>query len=360
MKMNSIFGKTGLGVAALSLLLVVGCSKSAENLAVVNGEAITEEEFHSYLKVKPEVQVIVGNGQIVSARVAETIGFQALQDLVRQRMVIQLAKDMKVEPTEKDVLAEVEFQRKRNANFVKDLLAQGLTLDQIKRSLKVDLAREKLLTRSITITTAEVEKFIKENPNQFIQPALVDSRWIFVKDDRGRRDVDRSLQSGAKFETVAVKFSQAPQASQNGGVFPQRVVSSIGAAPIRDILNNTPPGKESEWVKLTDGWAKFFVEERTAEKKLDITETDRLWLRRQLAVQRGLQSNDLDKRLLDKLKTSKIDISMRELKAPWETAMERLKEAAEDANKVKSPTDEASPTATTGGATGTPAAPTGN
>ena len=36
--------------------------------------------------------------------------------------------------------------------------------------------------------------------------------------------------------------------------------------------------------------------------------------RRQIAVQKGLQANDLDKRLLDKLKESKTNVSLRELK----------------------------------------------
>lgn len=343
MKTNSLFGKTWVGIAALAMLAVVGCSKGPDNIAVVNGEAITQEEFNSYLKVKPEVQIVLQNGQITSARVAETLGFQALQDLIRQRVIVQLSKDMKVEPTDKEVNDEVEFQRKRDANFVTNLLEQGLTLDQVRRSLKVDLAREKLLTRSVTVTPEEVETYIKKNPNLFLQPALVDSRWIFVKDEKGQRDVDRALQAGGSFETVATKYSQAPQAQQNGGVFPQRVTSMIGSKEIKDILDSTPAGKESAWVKLQDGFAKFFVENRTAEKRLEVKDTDRIWLRRQLAVQQGLQANDLDKRLLDKLKASKININLRELKKPWETAIERLKEASEDANKVKSPTDGATP-----------------
>ena len=64
----------------------------------------------------------------------------------------------------------------------------------------------------------------------------------------------------------------------------------------------------------------------------------------------------MDKRLLDKLKASKIKVNLRELKKPWETAIERLKEASEDANKVKSPTDGATPS----GAAPAPSPTTGN
>ena len=72
MKKNSLFGKTWVGIAALALLAVVGCSKGPENVAVVNGDAITQDEFASYMKVKPEVQIVLQNGQVTSARVAAT------------------------------------------------------------------------------------------------------------------------------------------------------------------------------------------------------------------------------------------------------------------------------------------------
>lgn len=346
MIMKSLFGKAWIGLALLAALAATGCNRGATNVAVVNGEPITEEEFYSYLKVKPEVQITLPNGETANARVAQSLGFQALQDLVRQRVIVQLAKDMKVEPTEKQVTDEVEFQRKRDGNFVKNLMEQGLTLDQIKESLKVDLAREALLTRGITITTDEVEKYIKDNPRQFEEPELVDALWIFVRDERGRRDVDRALVGGDGFNTVAIRFSQAPGVKEQGGRFPQRVVEAIPSREVQQILRQTPEGKETDWIRLQDGWAKFKVEDKTAAKKMEITDVDRQWIKRQLAVRQGILANDLDKRLVRKLSDSKIDISVREYKGPWETLIEQMEKSteAEKSTTPQSPTQEGSPT----------------
>ncbi|MBL8060711.1 MAG: SurA N-terminal domain-containing protein [Chthonomonas sp.] len=334
---------TIFAMAALASVLITGCNKPAESVAIVNGEAITMDDFVQHLKVKPEVLVVDNNGNVGGARVAETLAFQAMQDLINQRMILQLAKDMKVEPTAKDIENEVTFQKKRDSQYVTRLLDRGLSLQAIKASIKVDLARENLLTHSIKVTDQEVSDWIKNNPEAFVVPMTVDSLWIFVKDDRGRRDVDRALQAGGNFETVASRYSEAPQAKTNGGQFPQRVPELVPAKEIQDILKTVPAGKESAWVQLQDGWAKFFIQSRTPSSKKEVTDTDRVLIKRRMAAERGRIANDLEKRLRDKLQNAKITISMRELKKPWEAAVEALKNQTEDQNRVKSPTDESSP-----------------
>lgn len=281
------------------------------------------EQFYNYLEAKPEVQVVLANGQTTTARVSSTLGFQALQDMIRQRIIVQLAKDNKLAPTPKELDAEVEFQRKRNPGFVTDLKERGLTLEQIRESLEVDLSREKLLTHDVKVTMAEVETFIKNNRAQFTTPELLDAKWIFVTNDAKKREVDRELLAGQNFATVARRLSDDPQAKETLGTFPQRVVNAL-PGPIQEVVKRTTEGNDTGWVQLTDGWAKFYIEKKTPEKYNEPTETDKEWLQRQLAVQKGIQSKDLDRRLLDKLKASKIDITYRELKAPWETAYKEI------------------------------------
>jgi hypothetical protein len=48
-------------------------------------------------------------------------------------------------------------------------------------------------------------------------------------------------------------------------------------------------------------------------------------VRRNLALQKGSQTTDLNKRMVDKLKSSKIDIDVPFLATPWKEASDRLK-----------------------------------
>jgi parvulin-like peptidyl-prolyl isomerase len=345
--MKPLLRLSWIGVVSVAALALTGCKSGGENLAVVNNEPITMQEFYDYLEVKPEVQVVLENGQIATVRVADTLAFQALQDLVRQRTILQLSKDMKLEPSATEVNQEVVFQRERDPQFIKNLLDRGLTKDQIEASLKVDLAREKLLTKDIKVTDEDVTKFIKDNPIQFTEPKQIEALWIFVKEEVKQRDVDRALNAGGSFATVATKYSDAPNAQENGGTFPQTIVDRL-PAELQRLFDATAEGKETGWQRLTDGWAKFYVVKKTAAKKVDVNATERKWLKRQIAVQRGLQGSDLDKRLLDKLKDADITITFRELQGPWKAAMERLENASEEetkkATKVTGQTSSASPT----------------
>src|SRR5690349_18238479 len=91
-------------LAGAALLGLAGCQGGGgSNVASINGEPITMEQFHKYLEAKPEVQVVLENGEVANARVSETLAYQALQDLIRQRMIVQLAKDMKLNPTDDEV-----------------------------------------------------------------------------------------------------------------------------------------------------------------------------------------------------------------------------------------------------------------
>lgn len=316
-------------IAAVAVASLTGCGGRSSNvIAVVNGQSITQDQFYNYLEAKPEVQIITQDGQTATARVQGTLAFQALQDLVRQQIIVQLAKDNGVSPTPQEIDAEVEFQRKREPEFVTQLKDRGLTLDQIKESLEVDLSREKLLTKDIKVEDSEVETYIKNNREMFTVPATFDAKWIFVQAEAKRREVDRELNSGSSFSTVARRLSDDPNAKDTLGQFPNRVVAGL-PAQIQEVVNKTQEGKETDWIQLSDGWAKFYIEKKAAEKYNEPNDTEKTWLKRQLAVRKGLQSKDLDRRLLDKLKASKINIVYRELQNPWETAFKEIEKMSD-------------------------------
>lgn len=324
---------SGLGVAAAIVLSGCGGSKS-QTLATVNGDKITMDQFYAYLEAKPEVQVVLENGQVATARVSETLAFQALQELIRQRIILQLAKDDKLAPTPKDIENEVQFQRGREPNFILNLRERGLTTDQMKESLAVDLAKERLLSKGIEFSDADVDAFIKANPQRFVRPAAVEAKWIFVKTDSDKRVVDRELQSGSSFSSVARRYSKDPNAKQNLGYFPRTDVDNL-PPDIQKPLKETAIGRESDWIKLSDGWAKFSVDKRTAPEKIVMNKFEKEWLKRQLIMQKGLQNNDLDRKLLDKLKTSDINVAYAELQTPWKNAFNRLKEVDSEESTEK-------------------------
>ncbi|MCB8932158.1 MAG: SurA N-terminal domain-containing protein [Fimbriimonadaceae bacterium] len=323
MKKTILFGIA----ASLAALFVAGCGRGGGGeLAVVNGEKISAEDFHKYLETKNTVTVVTPTGA-VEAQVAGSLAFQALKDLVARKVLIQLAKDEGVAPTEQDVLAELEFQKKLNPNFIKERTADGTSIQDLKEGILVSLAREKLLSKGITITKDEVDKYIANNKQMFMDPALADMQWIFVKTDAAKAAVDKELATGQPFLSVAQRLSEIPNARQDQARFPER---RIGQLPpeLQTLVNKTDELKVSDWLKLTDGWAKFYIQKKTPAKPINMDEPRKELVRRQLAQQRGSQAVDLNKRMSDKIKSSEIKVDDPTLKAPWDKAMEELKKAS--------------------------------
>lgn len=318
-------------VGALSLLAGCGGAKG-DSIAVVNGEAITMTEFNQYMALKPDIRVQTQNGA-ATLPVDGTIGFQTLQDLVAQKLTVQLAKDRGIYPTDAQISQEIEFQKKLKPNFLVALNLRGLTLEMIRKSLALDLIQEKLLTQDIKVGKEDVDKYIKANPKEFVEPERVDLQWILVRDPKIQQAVDRELSAGMSFTQVALKHSEDPNIQKTQGrVLDERTgqMPAVAGLPseIRDRVNKSREGQVTEWVRLLDGYAKFFVKKKIASRSVVMDETKREYLRRLLAKQQGQQARDLNKDILRKLKDSKIDIQAKVYQDPWKQAYEDFKQNA--------------------------------
>jgi hypothetical protein len=317
-----------VAVAALAMIAVAGCGGGTDSKAVVtvDGEPVTNEEFHQYLTTKRTVRVIVQN-QIVEVPVAETLAFQALQELATQKLILHMAADEGLLPTEKEVEAEIEFKKKVNPNYLTELKAAGYSMGQIRREVMYGLSEERLLTRGITVDKSEVDKMIENNPQQFIEPATVTLYEIMVLSDARKAQADQELAGSTPFKTVATKHTQNPN-----GPRLQYAVARL-QEPLKSALEGKPVGFVTDWIPVGNGHVRYFIDARTEEKPMDMTPEKREMLRRQLALSYGRQANDLAEQVTQKLRGSDVRISEDEatLKDMWKRFKDRLEKRAEDA-----------------------------
>jgi hypothetical protein len=317
----------GLGVALVSF---VGCNKGAgaggggDVVAVVNGTPITQQEFLHYMMLKPSVEVLSNKGP-VDARVSHSIGFQAFNDLVKQKIVVQMAKDEGVYPSDADINKEIAFRMEDNPNFVKALQAQGLDTEMIKQALAVELSQDNLIGKGITVSDADVDAYRKANPKQFTQPATLDLQWILVKTPEAKKQVDDQLSHGQRFSIVATQFSEAPDAKERQGAFATNVESQI-SPDILKVVKNVAPLHSSDWLAGSNnsGWAKFYVVNRTPASDIKMTDHLKELVKRQIRNQRGANAREMPKQLLTKEQQSKIEIKMGGLQETWDQYVKQL------------------------------------
>lgn len=309
-------------MGTFALIGGTGCGNSEPPLAIVNGQEITQDEFADYLKQKSRVRVVVNNG-VAELPVADTLAFQGLQDLIANTLLKQYATDQGVMPSAKEIADELEFRKKLRPNFVIELTSLGQTLEDIREALSLDLAKENLVTKDVTVTSEEVDKFIKDNPKEFTSPASVKMLGILVTTDADKAKVDNDLGSGQSFSSVAVRYSKFPNAAQTAGDVGERALAQL-PAELKKAVDATQVGRSTSWVKLQEGWAKFYINEKKPEKPMSLDQAQKELLRRRLAVQRGSAALDLDKRLVEKLKASKIDVKEKSLQTAWKSAYDRF------------------------------------
>lgn len=308
-----------------ALLVLCGCSQKppvsaekSQTAAIVNGEPIQLDDFYEHMMAKQTAQVL-GRGGPTEQRVVGSFGLQAMQELVDQKILLQMAKEQGVLPTEADIDAELKFQQELRPDYLKVLSDQGVSLSVVRNELRIGLAREHLLMKGITVDPKEVDDYVKAHPERFGSSEKAQVLMIELNSEADKEKADAQLKAGKPFGDVAKTLSNAPGASVSGGVYPTDDVTRMPKA-LQDIVHKTPAKSMSEWVKVGREFYRFYVSEKQAPVSIPPTPAQRELVRRDLAMKKGTVKSDFDKLFMEKLHQSKVDVQVPAIKAPWERA----------------------------------------
>lgn len=337
----------GLSLAAIA---VAGCSRgSSDTLAIVNGESVPMSEYYKTLEMKGSVVAQVdpsrlnvdpASGSIprqlteVAIDSSYRLNVQALRDCINQTVTKQLAKDEGLYPTSKDVDDEIKFQEKRKPSYVKDLSATGMSVEQIKNDLAVNMAVVRLVGKGVTVTPTEVDEYIKGNPQEFTEPEQAVLAMIEVGDAKTKDLVDQELKGGQLFTTVAQHFSIQQDGKSRGYHVPETQVQRLSPL-LKSLVAKTPEFSQTDWQYDNKGsghWFKFYVEKKVKAKPLNIDDYVKEMIKRKLLVAKGSKVNDVNKRIGDKLKASKIEIKVDYLKDPWKKVYDSMTATPKEAS----------------------------
>lgn len=326
--------KLSYAYAAVAMLTfgAVGCGKkeAAEDnntFFTINGEKVSTKEYLDFLAQKTTIIVNSSQGPQL-APTTQTVGFQGLQDLVARKVLLQLAKDQGVLPTDAEVTKELDDRTKQQSDLLQRAAQAGYTTEDIKSSIRFDLAREKLLTKGVVVTPTEVDNYIKEKPQEFTEPARATLLYVAVGSAAKKAQVDKDLAGGQSFQTVATHYSEDPRARETGARYAETDVSKMNPE-LQTIVNKTAPLKTSAWISVGPTmFVKFYVQSKTPAKPIPITPEIKERVRRDLAIQRGQLSTDLEKKQADKLQASEVTVNQPLLAKMWATVAEQAKKRA--------------------------------
>ena len=262
--MRNVSVRSACHLAGLVLLACgfLGCQRAPSTppsaaAARVNGKEIPRAEVEKYFRVRTYNQPQKPTGDAEKA-----LRLEVLRELIMGEIMAQKAAQLKLQPTEAQVDAEVRNLKGNvsEAEFKMSLDQRGLTDADFRRDISRNLAVQKLIENQVgskaQVTEADTQRFYDDNKNNFLvqepqyrvgvivvaerpNSGAANPAAGFVQGAPKIRVAAARLQGGEDFGQVARQLSEDPQTAQAGGDLgyqPAAALDRLGPAPKAALL----------------------------------------------------------------------------------------------------------------------------
>jgi len=216
------------------LAAVSACHRpnSPDVVATVNGKDIQRAELEKYYKAK-----LSDYAQTPSAEQADILRLNILKQLIEDEILWQRAAKLNLAASDEDVNAKLTEMKApfTQEEFDKQLQTRNITLDDLRRDVRRNLTKTKLLNKEIdskiNINDAEISAYYAAHKSDFdyIEPRYrleqiavsgVSSQNKASNDAEAKKKIQelhRRLENGEDFSALAINFSENPNTAPSGG-----------------------------------------------------------------------------------------------------------------------------------------------
>ncbi|MBN2438307.1 MAG: peptidylprolyl isomerase [Deltaproteobacteria bacterium] len=235
-------------IVMLSLIAACGSEKPSSPpvpaVATVNGETISRAEFEKFLM--EEMALAKGEAPL-KAEQTENLKEAVLDNLIRDRLMLQRARDLSLFVDEAELTARIEEIRKDyNGQFSKLFDDGGIDLPAWKEALRKRMLLEKLIARDVNAkiqaTDEEAERYFNANRKVYATDRRVRVAQIVVPDRERAEGILKRLKAGEDFGMVARQVSIGPEAARGGdlgfferGVMPETIDRMVFSLPVGKV-----------------------------------------------------------------------------------------------------------------------------
>lgn len=297
--------KLTIALAALLPVAAIAQTDFTRTVATINGEEIKGPEYYKRMEYLPGVGKMIGQSFAQAPP-----GFLALDQIINERLLLQLAREKGVYPTDAEVKQELKLWIENNPNMLETAAASGMAESDMEYQVRLSMAQFKLQTRGITVTDQELEKFYKDNPTTFTLPKTIELRIVVVDTDSERSAVDSEVKAGKPFVEVAKTYNKDLILKASGGAIGPKAAEAFDPE-IRAAIDKVKVGQVTDWVPTRGKYWRASFEKANPAKTIPLDDKLRLQLRRKLMLDRGRvkPENDLSKMMSNMRAKSKIDIA---------------------------------------------------
>ena len=191
-----------------------------------------------------------------------------LDDLVKESILIQEAKNQNIDISDKDVEKEIQNSIDKagisKEAFYADLAKQGYDekfyKDKVKKSLLTQTLINRNVLRKIIVTNDEILEFYLANGGQITGKANV-ALLVYPNGEQMDMHSEKLLDNPRRFEDIAKDISVGPSANK-GGVLGEMAVSDL-AVPVQSAIQGLDAGEVSKVFSLNGAYAQAKVLSKT-------------------------------------------------------------------------------------------------
>ena len=261
-----------------------GCHRtpSADVVATVNGKDIQRSELEKFYKAN-----LADNPQKPSAEQADIVRLSILSKMIDDEILWQRAAKLTLAASDEDVNAKLtEYKAPfTQEEWDRQLKARNISIDDLKRDLRRQLTKTKLLNKEIesriNITDTEISGYYNSHKADFnfIEPRFNIARIAVtsapsaqtgnLQNNKASGDADAKkkiqalhskLESGEDFSSLAMNFSEDPNTAANGGDMGFVLESQLrGDQQAFDAINKLKPGHVTDVLPIIDGQSRRTV-----------------------------------------------------------------------------------------------------
>jgi parvulin-like peptidyl-prolyl isomerase len=227
----------------LAAIFATGCSSSGESkksVATVNGEPITEDEFHKRTENIVLLDLLPPYQQ---ARALVKAGDLAMQSLISEKLILQFGKEKNVTPTNADINKTVPLAKKyQDSQFAVIGPNPARGDEEWRRDVRIYLIQRNLALAPLKITDEEKKKEYEVVKGMLTPADTYHLAVINVKTKEKAAKALDLLKTGVAFETVALTQSDDEISKKRQGDMDEIPSTSI-PPDLMAVLKKLKPGE---------------------------------------------------------------------------------------------------------------------
>jgi len=259
------------------LAAVAGCHRTPapDVMATVNGKEILSSDLEKYYKAS------MGDNQAPqSPEQADIVRLSILHQLIEDEILQQRAAKLNLAASDEDVNAKLTEMKApfTQEEWERQLKQRNITVDDLKRELRRNLTKSKLLNKEIeskiNITDAEITAYYDAHKAEFnfIEPMYHLAQIVVtaapsqqagnLQNNKASGEADARkkiealhtrLETGEDFSALAMQFSENPNTNSNGGDMGFIPESALHTEPAAwDAISKLRPGQITDVIPVTD------------------------------------------------------------------------------------------------------------